>query len=95
MSEEATERRTLSDGVAGRHVVLVVYLGVVSVAGVMGAVLGAVNPDGMDPTLFFIVDLPATVPGMVVFGVVTVGVGLGVLLGLVRVVSRFDEDRVA
>lgn len=84
----------LSERIAGRRVVLVLYLGVVAVAGVLGALLGFVNPVGLDPTLFFLVELPPTVPGMVTFGVVNVGGVLGVLLLLVRVVSRFDEDRV-
>ena len=81
--------------VPGRRVVLAVYLVVVAVAGLMGALLGFVNPEGMDPTLFFLVDLPPTILGMVAFGVTTVGVGLGALLVLVRYVARFDDDRAA
>jgi hypothetical protein len=81
--------------IPGRRVVLAVYLVVVAVAGLMGALLGFVNPEGMDPTLFFLVDLPPTILGMVAFGVTTVGVGLGALLVLVRYVARFDDDRVA
>ncbi|WP_436927337.1 DUF7520 family protein [Halosimplex amylolyticum] len=84
----------LTERVAGPRVVMTVYLAVLGVAGAMGALLGYVNPEGMDPVLFFLVDLPATPLGMATFGVVTVGVGLGVLLLAVRYVSQFDDNRV-
>lgn len=89
-----TDRSPLAERVAGPRVVLTVYLAVLGVAGAMGALLGYVNPEGMDPELFFLVDLPATPLGMATFGVVTVGVLLGVLLLAVRYVSRFDDDRI-
>lgn len=89
-----TDRPPLSERVAGPRVVLTVYLAVLGVAGTMGALLGYVNPEGMDPRLFFFIDLPATPLGMATFGVVTVGVVLGVLLLVVRYVSQFDQDRV-
>ncbi|QSG06658.1 putative membrane protein [Halapricum desulfuricans] len=72
-----------------------VYAAIVSIAGLLGFILGAINPEGMDPTLFFVVDLPATPVGMVIFGVSTVGVGLGVLLLLVAFVAdRYDDAAV-
>jgi hypothetical protein len=89
-----TDRLALGGRVAGSRVVLAVYLAVLGVAGTMGALLGYVNPEGLNPTLFFLVDLPATPLGMATFGVVTVGVGLGVLLLAVRYVSRYDERRI-
>lgn len=89
-----TEGRALADRVPGQRVVLTVYLVVVGVAGVMGALLGYVNPEGMDPRLFFVVDLPPTILGMVAFGVTTVGVILGVFLLGVRYVAQFDDDQV-
>ncbi|WP_123533177.1 DUF7520 family protein [Halosimplex salinum] len=91
---ENTNRAPLTERVSGPRVVVAVYLAVLGVAGTMGALLGYVNPEGMDPELFFLIDLPATPLGMATFGVVTVGVGLGVLLLAVRYVSRFDEDRI-
>ncbi|MFB6139476.1 MAG: cox cluster protein [Halosimplex sp.] len=82
-----------TERVAGARVVLVVYASVLAVAAVMGALLGYVNPDGLDPELFFLIDLPATPLGTATFGVVTVGVGLGLLLIGVRYVSRYDGGR--
>lgn len=74
---------------------VVVYAGIVGVAATMGFVLGLINPEGLDPTLFGFVDLPPTPLGMAVFGIVTIGLGLGVLLGLVAyVAARFDDDAV-
>lgn len=93
-SNEDVDGAPPPERVPGRRVVLVVYVVVVAIAGLLGALLGFVDPDGMDPTLFFVVDLPATVLGMVAYGVVTVGVVLGGLLLLVRYVSRFDEARI-
>lgn len=89
-----TDRLALGGRVAGSRVVLAVYLAVLGVAGAMGALLGYVNPEGMNPSLFFVVDLPASPLGMATFGVVTVGVGLGVLLLVVQYVSRYDESRI-
>lgn len=76
----------------GRRVVGTVYVAIVAIAGLMGFVLGIINPEGLNPTLFGVFDLPPTPFGMVVFGVVTIGVGLGVLLFVVSVVAaRFDD----
>jgi len=89
-----TDGPTAIGRVAGPRVVVVVYLAVLGVAAVMGALLGIVNPDGLDPELFFVVDLPPTPLGMAVFGVTTVGTVLGVLLLAVRYVSQFDDAKV-
>lgn len=89
-----TDRLALSERVAGPRVVVAVYLAVLGVAGTMGALLGFVNPEGMDPTLFFVIDLPASPLGMATFGVVTVGIVLGILLLAVEFVSRYDENRI-
>jgi uncharacterized integral membrane protein len=88
------ETVTPGDRVPGRRVVLTVYLAIVGVAGLLGLVLGLVNPEGMDPELFFLVDLPPTPLGMVVFGTTTVGALLGVLLLAVHYVSRYDDGRI-
>jgi uncharacterized integral membrane protein len=76
----------------GRRVVGTVFVAIVAIAGLMGFILGIVNPEGLNPTLFGVIDLPPTPLGMVIFGVVTIGVGLGVLLLAVSFVAdRFDE----
>jgi len=76
----------------GRRVIFTVYAGIVAVAALMGFILGSINPEGLNPTLFGVIDLPPTPVGMVIFGVVTVGFGLGVLLLAVSVAAdRFDD----
>jgi membrane-bound ClpP family serine protease len=79
---------------SGRRVVLTVYLGVLGVTGLLGLVLGVAKPVELDPVLFGVLPLPPTALGMVTYGVVTVGVGLGaILLVMNHVAKRFDEER--
>lgn len=79
----------------GNRVVVAVYLIIVATAGVMGFVIGTIRPEDLDPKLFAVVDMPPTPFGMALYGAVTVAVGLGVLLLLVRFVSeRYDTDAV-
>jgi len=89
----STDEPTAMRDVAGPRVVVTVYLAVLGVAAVMGILLGVVDPDGLDPELFFVVDLPPTPLGMAVFGVTTVGSVLGVLLLVVHYVSQFDDAK--
>ena len=77
---------------AGDRVVVQLYLIIVAVAGAMGFILGTISPADLDPELFGLVELPPTPFGVAVYGVVTVGLGLGVLLGLVVYVSRRYAD---
>jgi len=81
-----------TEGTAGDRVVVGVYLVIVALSGVMGFVLGAIRPADLDPELFGFIALPPTPFGVAVYGMVTVGLGLGVLLGLVVVVSNRTED---
>lgn len=86
MSEPATtataERR-------GSRVVLVVYLTVVAIAGLTGYLLGAVGPTALRPVaLFGLVKLQPTPLGLAIYGMATLGGGLGVALVLVVYVSR-------
>jgi len=80
---------------SGRRVIYAIYAVIVSIAALLGFILGAINPEGMDPTLFFVIDLPATPVGMVIFGVSTIGVGLGALLLLVaHIADRYDDNAI-
>jgi len=82
---------SVTTAIRGRRVVLVVYLVVVAIAGLMGAILGATRPDVVDPVLFGVLSLPASILGMAVYGMITVGVAIGVLLLAVSyVATRFD-----
>jgi hypothetical protein len=77
----------------GRRFVLLLYGGIVGVAGMLGLILGEVVEMGAPPRLFFLVPLPPTGPGFAVYGMVTVAVALGVPLALVVYLSRrMDAD---
>ena len=72
----------------GRSVVVGLYLAVVAVAGVTGYLLGAIGPEGMRPvSVFGVFSLAPTPMGLALYGVVTLGVGLGIALALVAYVS--------
>lgn len=81
-----------STPIRGRRVVVGLYLVVVGIAGVMGAILGVTRPDVVEPELFGVLALPANTLGMAVYGMATVGLALGVLLAAVSYVAgRFDS----
>ncbi|WP_324662819.1 DUF7520 family protein [Haloarcula sediminis] len=85
MSEQVAET-------PGEKVVVQMYVIIVALAGVMGFVLGAIRPADLEPALFGVVALPPTPFGVALYGMITVGIGLGVLLGLVVYVSRRTDD---
>lgn len=88
----------------GRRVVVWMYVTAVAVAGVFGYVLGAIvygngGPDGPLATgegaqygSFGPVAFELTGPNLALFGVLTVGVGLGVGLLAIAYVSRRAES---
>jgi len=76
---------------AGEKVVVQIYVVIVALAGVMGFVLGTIRPADLQPALFGVIALPPTPFGVALYGMVTVGVGLGVFLGLVVYVSRRSD----
>jgi len=79
----------------GQRVLYVLYAAVVTIAALMGFIIGVINPDGLNPVLFGVIELPATPVGMVIFGVVYVSLGLGALMLAVQFVAdRFDDKRV-
>ena len=85
MSESAKAR-------SGQQIVLRLYVAIVVLAGVMGFVLGSIRPEDLQPELFGVIALPPTPFGVAVYGFVTIGVVLGVLLGLVIYVSGRIDD---
>jgi uncharacterized integral membrane protein len=85
----------VSEQFGGRWFVVALYGVVVAITGVVGAVLGAVGPESLTSVeLLGLVELQPTPLGLAIYGVVTVGLILGVLLGLVAYVSRrFDAEQ--
>jgi len=81
-----------AEGRSGRKIVLRLYVAIVVLAGVMGFVLGSIRPEDLQPELFGVIALPPTPFGVAVYGFVTIGVVLGVLLGLVVYVSGRIDD---
>ncbi|PSP73002.1 cox cluster protein [Halobacteriales archaeon QS_3_64_16] len=70
-------------------VVVALYVLVVSITGLTGYLLGSIGPEGLRPVaLFGLIELPPTPIGLALYGIVTLGVGLGIALGLVVFVSR-------
>lgn len=78
---------------SGRRLVVVLYVVVVAIAAATGFVLGVIRPQGLDPELFGLIQLPPTPLGMALYGGLTLAIVLGVLLGLVVYVSKYDEER--
>jgi hypothetical protein len=76
----------------GSRFVVLLYVLIVALTGVFGFVIGVIRPLNLDPVLFMLVDLPPTPLGMALYGMVTVGVLLGLLLLLVNYVSRYDTQ---
>lgn len=74
--------------IGGRRLVVVLYVVVVTLAAGIGLVLGIIAPRGLDPELFGVVQLPPTPLGVAVYGAVTVGALLGVVLTGVAYASR-------
>ncbi|AHB66231.1 hypothetical protein HISP_09525 [Haloarcula hispanica N601] len=85
MSEPAEAR-------SGQQIVLRLYVAIVVLAGVMGFVLGSIRPEDLEPELFGVIALPPTPFGVAIYGFVTIGIVLGVLLGLVVYVSERIDD---
>ncbi|NHN64050.1 cox cluster protein [Haloarcula sp. JP-Z28] len=85
MSESAEAR-------SGQQIVLRLYVAIVVLAGVMGFVLGSIRPEDLEPELFGVIALPPTPLGVAIYGFVTIGIVLGVLLGLVIYVSERIDD---
>ena len=76
----------------GRQFVVVLYLALVSISGVMGALFTVAVDSPSPPALFFLFELPPTTVGFALYGALTVAVVLGLPLALVVVVSERVDD---
>jgi hypothetical protein len=92
VSEPVTNR------LRGSRVVATVYVAVVALAGAFGAAVGVLLPaeNGRNIQQAGIAGLEFAVTPLnfAIYGVVMVGIGLGILLLAVSLVSRFDDDAV-
>jgi hypothetical protein len=80
-------------GLSGDRLILALYLVVVSVAGLMGAIIGSIGLRDLEAVSYpGLVTFQPTPLGLALFGMTTVGTVLGVLLGLVVVISRRYAD---
>lgn len=80
----------------GRRVVAGLVLALVAVTGAFGALLGYALParTGLEEITVLELVVPVTPVSLALYGGVTVGVFLVTFLGVVQLLSRFDEDAV-
>lgn len=79
-------------GLNGQRVVLAMYVILVSVAGVFGALLPFVVEALRPPTYLFVVEFPPTSAGLAAYGALTVGTILAVPLLAVMFASRYAVE---
>ena len=80
----------------GKRLILLLYAVVVSIAGITGFLIGALGIRGLRPVTFLgLVTFQPTAVGLAAYGVLTMGLGLGVMLGLVIYVSKEYVDETA
>lgn len=76
----------------GRRLVVALYVVVVLLTALVGLIIGTINPRGLDPVLFGVVQLPPSPLGVAVYGGATVATLLGVVLVAVALVSKRYAD---
>ncbi|MCY4730098.1 cox cluster protein [Natronomonas gomsonensis] len=77
----------------GNRIIIALYLIVVAVAGLMGGVIGSIGLRDLEAVSFLgLVTFQPTPLGLALFGMLTIGTMLGVLLLLVVFVSRRYAD---
>lgn len=87
--DEADDASTLG----GKPIILLLYAIVVSIAGLTGFLIGGLGIRGLRPVTFLgLVTFQPTAVGLAAYGMLTMGLGLGVMLGLVVYVSRNYVD---
>jgi len=76
----------------GRAVVLTIYVVSVSLAGIVGFIIGLIRPEALQPVpllgLFWVDPTPL---GLAVYGIVNVGTVMAVGIGLVMLASRYAD----
>ncbi len=77
---------------SGPRFVLVLYGGLVAVAGVAGYLIASVVENVRPPEFLLLVEFPATPLGLAAYGALTIAVVLGVPLLAVVYVSRNVDD---
>lgn len=86
VSEEPQAQAT---GLSGNRVIVALYLIVLAVTALMGAIIGSIGLRDLEAVTFLgLVTFQPTPLGLAAFGVATIGTFLGTLLLLVVVVSR-------
>ncbi|SDM14537.1 hypothetical protein SAMN04487949_1027 [Halogranum gelatinilyticum] len=79
-------------GFSGQRFVLVLYAGLVAVAGTAGF-LTATFVDNLEPPAYlFLVEFPATQLGFAAYGALTIATVLGIPLLVVVYVSQYVDD---
>jgi TRAP-type C4-dicarboxylate transport system permease small subunit len=80
----------------GRRVVYVLYAVIVLIAGALGAVIGYIIPaqNGAQTAVLGPLQFSISPLSFAVYGMVMIAITLGVLLGVVQYVSRFDDAKV-
>jgi len=87
VSEEETA------GLGGQRIIVALYVVVVTIAGLMGGIIGSIGlRDLQAVSAFGLITFQPTPLGLAMFGVTTIGTFLGVLLLLVVFVSRRYAD---
>ncbi|MFW5919872.1 MAG: DUF7520 family protein [Halanaeroarchaeum sp.] len=78
---------------SGRRIILVVYGTLIAIAGVMGAILGVILPEQKGVAIASLgpLSFPVTPVTFAIYGMISLAVMLGILLGAVQFVSRYDE----
>lgn len=76
-------------GLRGRRIVLLIYVVVVVIAGGTGYLLGSIGPEGLRPvSVLGLIAFPPTPVGLALYGMATLGGGLGFAIVLIAFVSR-------
>ena len=77
---------------SGSRFVLVLYAGLVAVAGIAGFLIGTVVANLRAPEFLLLVKFPATPVGLAAYGALTIAVVLGIPLRVVVYLSRRIDD---